>query len=77
MAARILTVLSGRDSAAVSGSRSLSFRFGFFLLLESNYLKVLLAGFAPIAFRSLAKGQKPVKADWSRFAPTKAVNKSQ
>ena len=31
----------------------------------------------PSFFRTIAAGQKPVKALWSRFAPTKAVNQSQ
>ena len=30
-----------------------------------------------MALRIFARGQKPVKADWNRLAPTKAVNKSQ
>ena len=34
-------------------------------------------GFTPMAFRISASGQKPVNADCSRLAPTKAVNQSQ
>ena len=33
--------------------------------------------FSPIFFRIMASGQKPVKEDCSRFAPTKAVSQNQ
>ena len=32
-----------------------------------------IPGFLPIFFRISASGQNPVKADWNRFRPTKAV----
>jgi hypothetical protein len=44
---------------------------------HDDYRKVSLLGFAPNAFKIFARGQKPVKADWSKLAPTKAVNTSQ